>query len=334
MSAGLAWLRPHVKTHKMAEVSQLLLQAGITKFKCATIAEAEMLAQVGTPDVLFAYQPNGPKINRLLQLVQTFPDTQFSCLIDNVSSAESIARIFNAAGLVLPVYVDLNVGMNRTGIQPDQEALELYKTAASLLGINPIGLHAYDGHIRDADLTIRAQKCNLAFTLVTTLADQIQAAGFPYPVLVAGGSPTFPIHAKRPGVESSPGTFIFWDWGYAQVLTEQPFRYAALVVTRVISKLNSTTLCLDLGHKSVAAENPLPRVVFLNAPDATPIAQSEEHLVVKVLEENNYQVGDVFYGVPVHICPTTALYDKAYVIQDNLVTTAWPVISRNRSITI
>ena len=65
-----ARLRPHVKTHKSPEATKLMLEAGITKFKCATIAEAEMLAQCGAPDILLAYQPVGPKIGRLLKLVQ------------------------------------------------------------------------------------------------------------------------------------------------------------------------------------------------------------------------------------------------------------------------
>jgi D-serine deaminase-like pyridoxal phosphate-dependent protein len=151
---------------------------------------------------------------------------------------------------------------------------------------------------------------------------------------VAGGSPTFPVHAQRNGVECSPGTFIFWDWGYSQQLPEQKFKFAALVLTRVISKLDEETLCLDLGHKSVAAENPFPRVIFLNASGVQAISQSEEHLVVKVNPADNYQVGDIFYGVPIHICPTCALYEQAYVVEEGQVKTTWKVISRNRFITV
>ncbi len=323
LTNGDEWLRPHVKTHKMIEVTGLMQEAGITKFKCATIAEAEMLGLAGVPDVLLAYQPIKPKINRLLQLVQKYPVTQFSCLIDNLKSAESIGNIFAAADLTIPVYLDLNVGMNRTGINPGPEALKLYLACTNMPGIKVVGLHAYDGHLRDLDIVVRKEKCDAAFKPVTDLADQIKTAGNIYPIIVAGGSPTFPIHAQCEGVVCSPGTFIFWDWGYSQLLPEQKFNLAALVITRVISKLNENTLCLDLGHKSVAAENPFPRVIFLNAPDATPISQSEEHLV-----------GDVFYGVPIHICPTTALYDKAQVVQNNQVINKWEVISRNRTIII
>src|SRR3954470_13475918 len=84
-------LRPHVKTHKTKEVTLMLLEAGISKFKCATIAEAEMLAMTEAPDVLLAYQPVGPKLHRFIRLIKQYPATRFSCLIDNVSSAKTIS---------------------------------------------------------------------------------------------------------------------------------------------------------------------------------------------------------------------------------------------------
>jgi D-threonine aldolase len=331
---GLAWLRPHVKTHKMAEVVQLMLDEGIYKFKCATIAEAEMLALAGAEDVLLAYQPVGPKVERLARLADTYPETQFSCLIDNQEAAEAISAVFAASGRVINVYLDLNVGMDRTGIRPGPEALAIYQAGMHLKGLNPVGLHAYDGHIRDPDLTARKEKCDAAFQQVAELAEKITQAGLEAPVLVAGGSPTFPIHAQRDGVECSPGTFVFWDWGYRMGLPEQNFHFAALVLTRVISRLDQETLCLDLGHKAIAAENPFPRVHFLNAPDARPVAQSEEHLVVKVNPGHTYKIGDVFYGVPVHICPTCALYEQAYPVEQGQAKSSWKVVSRNRFITV
>ncbi|MBC7921480.1 MAG: alanine racemase, partial [Ferruginibacter sp.] len=190
-------LRPHVKTHKMAEVAGLLLEEGIRKFKCATIAEAEMLARAGAPDVLLAYQPIGPKISRLAQLVSTYPATRFSCLVDNETAAGAVSRIFEREGLTLNVFIDLNVGMNRTGILPGRTALNLYLACEGLPALSPVGLHAYDGHIRDSDFTLRKEKCDRAFEPVAALAREIVALGKPPPVLVVGGSPTFPVHARR-----------------------------------------------------------------------------------------------------------------------------------------
>src|SRR5882757_2678463 len=136
-------LRPHVKTHKSPDVTRLLLEAGIHKFKCATIAEAEMLALCGAEDVLLAYQPVGPKLGRFVTLIRKYPATKFSCLIDDLTIAREMDTVFSEAGLKVPVYIDLNVRMNRTGILPGEAALHLYKQASKARGITPVGLHAY-----------------------------------------------------------------------------------------------------------------------------------------------------------------------------------------------
>lgn len=333
MAGSTDALRPHVKTNKMSEVCQMMLDAGITKFKCATIAEAEMLALIQAPDVLLAYQPVGPKARRLLALVQTFRNTHFSALIDNLYTATIVADLFSSANETLDLYIDLNVGMNRSGIVPEK-ALELYKACSRLKGINIMGLHTYDGHIRDTDLTERKRRSDEAFARVELLAKMIMDCDGKTVKIVAGGSPSFPTHTHRKGVEYSPGTFVFWDWGYKHIVPDEPFEYAALVLTRIISIIDEKTVCTDLGHKAVAAENPLPRVHFLNAPAAVPIAQSEEHLSVTVPDSGIYKVGDLLYGVPVHICPTVALYAQANIVSDHQVQTQWNVVARNRMISI
>ncbi len=327
-------LRPHVKTHKTREATRLMLDAGIWKFKCATIAEAEMLAQCGAPDVLLAYQPNGVKINRLLAIMKAYPETEFSCLVDNLDTATELSKQAVAVGLIVPVYVDLNVGMDRTGIVPDENVLTLYAALDELEGIRTVGLHAYDGHIRHPDIAIRTEQCDTAFEPVRQLSDQLTELGFTRPIIVAGGSPTFPVHARRADVECSPGTFVYWDKNYQAALSEQPFQIAALVVARIISLPSPTKLCLDLGHKSVAAECELgQRVTFLNASDLQAAGQSEEHLVVEAGEGHSYRVGDVLYGSPNHICPTCALYERGFTVEDGSLTGEWQTVSRDRILT-
>jgi D-serine deaminase-like pyridoxal phosphate-dependent protein len=166
------------------------------------------------------------------------------------------------------------------------------------------------------------------------LRHSILAAGFPSPVIVAGGSPTLPIHAQRQAVECSPGTFIYWDKGYADLCPEQPFQPAAILVTRVISLPDETKICLDLGHKSVAAENPISnRVYFPEYPGLMAVSQSEEHLVMDAGKNHAFRVGDVLYGVPMHICPTVALYEVTYLAKGNQVADIWKTTARDRKIT-
>lgn len=326
------FLRPHVKTNKIAEVCEMMMAAGISKFKCATIAEAEMLAMIRAKDVLLAYQPVAPKTNRLLQLVEKYPETTFSCVLDHADAADALSRVFSGAGKKMNVFIDLNTGMKRSGILPSK-ALALFYHIQQLPGVELAGLHGYDGQIADKNISERQEKSDSSYQELSELLTKIEKLGHKKLIVVAGGSPTFPTHVNRK-VECSPGTFVFWDYGYKNQLPDEPFDYAALVVTRVISIVDEETVTTDLGHKSVAAENPLPRVYFLNAPDATPVRQSEEHLVLQVPSSSKYKIGDVLYGVPVHICPTVALYDTATVVENGNAVTTWQVIARNRKITI
>lgn len=327
-------LRPHIKTNKSLEAARLMIEAGITKFKCATIAEAEMLGMSEAKDVLLAYQPVGPKLHRFAELIKKYPATNFSCLTDHLIAAKQMAAFFSANKIIVPVYIDLNVGQNRTGISID-EAFQLYIECSRMQGIKPTGLHEYDGHIRDIDWNEREKKCNEAFAKVEKLRNDIIKNGLNEPVIVAGGSPTFSIHCKRKNVECSPGTFIYWDKGYMDLCPEQSFVPAALVITRVISFPDKTKLCLDLGHKSVAAENDISkRVYFLYAPELKAISQSEEHLVVEKDPEHTYTIGDVLYGLPVHICPTIALYERAFAIEHHEISGEWKTVARDRKISI
>ncbi len=328
-------LRPHVKTSKCRETVQLMLAAGIEKFKCATIAEAEMLGICKAPDVLLAYQPNGPKLRRFVSVIKKYGTTKYSCLADNKHAAQEMAAVFAAEGLTIPVYIDLNVGMNRTGIEPGTEVIELYKYCSELTGITPVGLHAYDGHIRDADFAERTKKCDESFSVVAVLQKDLTVRGFAKPIIIMGGSPTFSVHCKRKEIECSPGTFVYWDKGYTDLCPEQKFLTAALVISRVISLPNATRICTDLGHKSIAAENDITRrVYFLNAPDLQAVSQSEEHLVLEAGAGHTYKTGDVLYGLPIHVCPTIALYERAITIENGKVTGEWKTIARDRKIEV
>ena len=327
-------LRPHIKTHKLAEVIRLQLKHGITKFKCATIAEAEMAAMAGVKDLLLAYQPVGPNVERLLVLIGDFPAVRFSCLADNAQSLRELSEAATRASKRIEVLLDLDIGQHRTGISPDSHAFELYRMLAALPGLTPGGLHAYDGHISNTDVAERTAACEAAFAPVELLHRKLERENLPVPRVITSGTPTFPMHARREGVECSPGTCVFWDAGYARKLPDLDFLPAAVLLTRIVSKPTANRLCLDLGHKAVASEMPHPRVVFLNLNDATPVVHSEEHLVVETPQVASSKVGDCFYGIPWHVCPTVALHSEVAVVRNGRVEGRWKVMARDRSLTI
>jgi D-serine deaminase-like pyridoxal phosphate-dependent protein len=325
-------LMPHIKTYKIAEVIKMQVASGINRFKCATIAEAELLGMSGAGYALLAYQPSDVKLKRLVQLIHAYPETGFSTLIDNKSSAEMVDSILREHKLSMDIYIDINNGNNRTGITPDQ-ALDLYAHCLGLNAVKVQGLHVYDGHIRNADVRERKEVCDRDFAEVISLTDKLEKKFGIIPEIIAGGSPTFPIHATRPHVICSPGTTLFWDAGYGSRFRDMPFLTSAVLVTRVVSNPAERIYCLDLGHKAVASENSLEnRVVFLNVRGLKPIGHSEEHLVVENTENSEISVGDVIYGLPYHICPSTALYNEVPVVEDQQIIGHWEVIARNRKI--
>lgn len=327
-------LRPHVKTHKCLEVTHILIAEGINKFKCATIAEAEMLGMAKAKDVLLAYQPVGENINRFLKLRKTYSETVFSCLIDHIAIAKQLSEKAISANMVLDVYIDVNVGMNRTGILPDL-AEELLNQVIQLPNLTIKGLHAYDGHIHDSSIDIRNQKSEPIIAELLQLQQSFENISNTQLTVIAGGTPTFPIYAQHTHFDCSPGTFVLWDKGYQDAFPEQKFMVSALVLSRIISKPADGIICTDLGHKAIAPENELKRrVFFINAPNLEVISQSEEHLVLKTAPADDFDIGDVLYGLPYHICPTVALHEKAICVDADGSIKYWDIVSRKRKITI
>jgi D-serine deaminase-like pyridoxal phosphate-dependent protein len=327
-------LRPHVKTHKTAEIVKLQLKHAIARFKCSTIAEAEMTAAAGAPDVLLAMQPVGPAIARFFTLKRTFPGTAFSAIVDSDDVVRDIAAAAAGCGMDACLWLDINSGMDRTGIAPGPEAARLYRLIHETGGLSVGGLHVYDGHIHESGVAARTRQCDDEFAPVQAMIGSLEKAGLPVPAVVAGGSPTFPIHAKRRGVELSPGTPLLWDAGYAASYADLDFLVAAVLVGRVVSKPAQGKLCLDLGTKALASEMPQPRISLLNVHGYRIVGHNEEHLIIEPPDAGRYRPGDVVYGVPIHICPTVARYETANVIERGRCTGEWPIAARNRRITI
>jgi D-serine deaminase-like pyridoxal phosphate-dependent protein len=329
IAGGPARLRPHVKTHKLAPLVERQVALGISRFKCATIAEAEMIAAAGAREVLLAYPCVGPNPARLCALARKFPAVHFAATADDAGATRALGEAVVSAGLTLDVFIDLDCGMHRTGIEPGPRARELWNTIRQTPGLHAAGLHAYDGHIHDPDPATRRAQCDVAFAPVVALRQVFGDVR-----LIAGGSPTFALHAEHPDRELSPGTTVLWDFGYAEKFPELPFEPAAVLLTRVVSRPTPDRLCLDLGYKAVASENPHPRVRLLEIPEATAVIHSEEHLVVETPRAAEFAIGDTLHGIPRHICPTVALYDTAWLVEGGLARERWPILARSRAITI
>ncbi|HEV3384259.1 MAG TPA: D-TA family PLP-dependent enzyme [Gemmata sp.] len=339
MAGRTARLRPHVKTHKTREIARMLLNAGVTKHKCATIAEAEMLATISAPDVLIAYPLVGPNLGRLVELIRKYPATSFSTLIDHPDATRALAAVVASAGFKVGVVLDLDVGQHRTGVPVGEAALALYELAGSLPGLTLNGFQLYDGHNNQPDRAAREAGVRDFLAPVLDLQAKAEAKRLSVPRLVCGGTPSFPVYAGMtdiPGIECSPGTFVLHDAGYGPKYPDLAgITPAAVLVTRVVSRPTPDRVTLDLGNKAVAADPLLEkRVTLLDFPEYKTVGHNEEHLIVETAGAGKYKPGDLVYALPGHICPTVALHREALIAEGGKIVGRWTVASRDRVLTV
>jgi len=337
IAGGAERLRPHCKTHKMPAVTKIELAMGITKHKCATFAEAEMLADCGVKDIFLAYNVVGPNITRAVRFLQRFPKIRFAVTADHAAMIAKLSDAMMAAGTTIQVVLDLDSGLHRTGVIPGPEAAILYQQIVDAPGLEPGGLHLYDGQNHQTNFEERAAAVRVCWDAAAQLRDDFVQHGWSVPAIICGGTGSFPVYAKLAdkAVELAPGTCVFHDAGYGIAFPDMDFQPAAVMLTRVISRPTYDRLTCDLGNKSVAADPPKgQRVIFPDLPDAEQVLHNEEHLVLQTSSAKHYQPGDELYAIPKHICPTSALHKQAYVIEGGNVVEMWDVTARDRCLTI
>lgn len=325
-------LWPHVKTHKMREMIQMQLAMGIHRFKCATVSEIRMVASAGADHILWAYPVVGPNVFQFLQLVREYPACTLYALEDDWTALEVLSREASLQEMTVNVLLDVNIGMNRTGLSP-AAIVPFYRKASQLKGIRLRGLHCYDGHIHDDALDVRMAHASDGAETAALLRNELIAEGFDAEILIMGGTPTFPCHTVMEDVFLSPGTLFVSDAGYHSHFPDIDVTPAAAVLTRVISHPAEGLFTLDTGTKAVSADA-VPRGVLVGMEEkCEPILSSEEHWVFAMKPEYINQrpaIGSVLFVIPTHICPTTALYDAAYVVSNGRLVDIWQVSARER----
>jgi D-threonine aldolase len=330
-------LRPHVKTHKTCEIVQMGIARGIFKHKCATIAEAELLARAGAADVLIAYPLVGPNIDRLCRLIATFPQTSFAVLVDDLGIAQETNDALFSENRPVRIIVDIDVGQHRTGI-PIASAEAFVHELIGLKHLYFDGIHVYDGHNRASAFHERDQAADTFLAPVLDFRERLSQQGIEFARLICGGTPTFPVYARKniPGLECSPGTFVLHDAGYGEKYEDlRGFEAAAFVLTRIVSMPGGHRLTLDCGTKAIASDPPAGDRVRLPGLGAfQAVGHNEEHFIVEVEDAARFTIGQEFLALPTHVCPTVALYPHAEIFAAGQHMGTWPIAARNRMISI
>jgi D-serine deaminase-like pyridoxal phosphate-dependent protein len=330
--------RPHLKTTKIAAVWRELVHAGVRHFKCATTREAALLLEVLRAenvrggDLLVAYPCVGPARRRLGELAQAFPETKLSLLCEE---AEDVAAIPAAIDL----FVDVNPGMDRTGLDP--AGGERIAAIARRAGARFRGIHFYDGHIHDVDYATRRAKAHATYDRLMALVATLTRDGIEVGEVITSGTPTlrpaleykpFNVSSGKSGAAPrhriSPGTVVFHDQRSADETPELDLVPAAVVLARVVSRPSPTRVTCDAGSKSLAAEAGDPCAFVLGHPELVAGHPSEEHLPLDVSSGSPPARGTPLYLVPRHVCPTVNLAEEAVLIEKGRIAEIVPVAGR------
>ena len=334
-AGGAQRLWPHIKSHKTRELVELSIRKGITRFKCATISEAEIAAKAGAEHVLVAYPLVGPNISRFIALSKGMSGTTFWAIGDDAAQLQLLADAARRAGIRVPVLLDVDMGMHRTGVTIEK-AQALYGTCAEMEGLLLRGLHCYDGNNHQSGFEQRDEAVIDCDARIEELKKALQAEGLCCDTLIMGGTPSFPCHAKDTQEFLSPGTAFIFDAGYGKAFPDLNLYAAAAVLTRVISHPGFGMFTLDLGYKGIASDPEGSRGMLLGVPHAAALFQNEEHWVYQMEEGYEKEVpaiGSVLYVIPTHICPTSALYKSILVVENRKITEEWEVSARDRKLT-
>ncbi|MBO6519046.1 MAG: DSD1 family PLP-dependent enzyme [Rhodospirillales bacterium] len=325
-------LRAHSKTHKCPEIAKRQMAAGAVGICCQKVGEAEAMVAGGVPDVLVTNQIWGEKkLNRLAALAR---DARIGVLADDAQNVRDLALAARDAGVTLDVYVEIDVGAGRCGIDPGEPAAELAGLVVAEDGLNFAGLQAYHGsaqHIRTANE--RGAAIGAACDRVRETLAAMEKAGIDVPIVTGAGTGSFRFEAAS-GLyqEMQCGSYIFMDADYAQNMDQQgdpftEFRHSLYVLVTVMSATKPGRAVVDAGHKALGNDQGMPWVADI--PGARYEGPSDDHGTL-VLDEaaRGVLLGEKIRLIPGHCDPTVNLYDWFVVVQGGRVVDLWEISAR------
>ena len=326
--------RVHVKTAKLGYAMRTLIEHGVRNFKCATTLELLVACRSGAADVLLAYPVMGANARRARAIADQFPEVRISVLAENEEQVEQWRS--SQVG----VFLDINPGMNRTGIEQghrDQVFRVLRAIAEAELEFR--GLHYYDGQYGELEEPERTRAAHAGYDCLLQLVRDIEQPGVRVPEVITAGTPTFPSSLAYQGFHGagfmhrvSPGTIVYGDaTSLAQLPGDYGYAPAVLVLSRVVSRPHEGIITCDAGHKAVSADAGVPTCVVVGHPELLPRSPSEEHLPMAVRGgETSAQTGEALYLLPHHICPTVNNFDWALLVRDGQIESVEKVSARGR----
>jgi D-serine deaminase-like pyridoxal phosphate-dependent protein len=304
--------------------------------KCATTLELITACQSGANDVVVAYPIVGHAATRVAEIAAGFPSVNVSAIVENALQVD-LWR-----GSRVGVFLDVNTGMNRTGIAAHRidEILETVRKVKAA-GLQFRGVHYYDGHHNHANLVDRTVAAHAGYDQLVAIVAVLQDAGIAVDEVITSGTPTLPCAVTYSKFRTSgflhrvsPGTVVYNDCtSLAQLPPNYDLRPAAVVISTVVSHPGKGLITCDAGHKTVSLDSGLPTCRVLGNADLQPLKPSEEHLPVQVAASfATPKLGERLYLVPRHICPTVNNFDHALIVRDGHIVAVERVTARGREV--
>ncbi len=319
--------RPHIKTAKMSAVLRRYRAHCVLNFKCSTTLELSVACSVGAADVLLAFPVMGANARAAREIADSFPATRVSVLVESADQA-SIWR-----GTGIGIFIDVNSGMNRTGIS--EESIAAIIDLARKAGDQFRGVHYYDGHMSGFSAAEREARAHEGYDRLLRIVEALQHKGIAVGEVITSGTPAAPYAISYAGFREnafvhrmSPGTVVFNDMSSLEQLPEFGYQTAALVLSTVVSRPTPHSITCDAGHKSVSADAGVPTCTVIGHPDWIPGKPSEEHLPIEIPADANVALGDRLYLVPRHVCPTVNNFDEAVIVVHGKIQGIVPVEAR------
>jgi D-serine deaminase-like pyridoxal phosphate-dependent protein len=324
-----AKLRPHAKTHKTPVIAHKQLAAGAIGITCAKLGEAEVMVEGGVRDILIANQIVGArKIARLVSLAR---HADLIVAVDDAHNVQELSQAARAAGVLLRVLVEVDVGMHRCGVAPGEPALVLAQQIERAAELRFAGLMGYEGHLVFVpSLEERVHRVHSDMQTLIDTVSFLESHGLPVDIVSAGGTGTAMITGRLPRIsEIQAGSYVFMDGRY-KTIEGVDFDCALSLLTTVISRPRPERVIIDAGMKTLTHEFGLPR--FKAREDLELLGLSEEHGTVQLKDPAiALKLGDKLEIIPSHGDTTLNIHDFYYGLRRGRVEVIWPIAARGKS---
>ena len=319
-------LRPHTKHHKSPIIAHKQLQAGAIGICCQKLGEAEVMVAAGIPEILITYEIIGEiKIKRLMSLCN---QSNIIVTVDSHKNINDLSEAATSFGVELGILLDVNVGQNRCGIEPDNSVIELAQLITSSKNLNFKGIHAYAGNIQGVFNDEERFQLDKKSMIKTKIAvEKLTSANLPIEIVTAGGTGTYKFTSQYSYItEIQPGSYVFMDGQYRKVLED--FEISGTILATIISKPNANRIVLDSGMKTISSDQWPPIIKNFQGIEFTSI--SDEHLTLNIQNSDakELKVGDKIEIIPAHNDTTVNLHTEFFGIRKGILECVWPISAR------